>query len=74
MLSIILIASCNSAPIYNVETYIVGFNDGTFVTVQAYTCTSREDSYELRNLDGNQFFDKEQVKFIYIKNDKESEN
>jgi len=74
MLSILLIASCNSARIYDVETYIVAFKDGTFVTVDAYNCMSHEDSYELRNLDGNQFFDKEQVKFIYIKNDKESEN
>lgn len=74
MLSILLIASCNSARIYDAEAYIVAFKDGTFVTVTAYDCVSHKDSYELRNLDGSQFFNKDQVKFIYIKNDKESEN
>ena len=68
VLSILLMVSCDSAYIYTGETHIVAFKDGTFVTVDAYDCRSHKNSYELRKINGKQFFNKEQVEFIYIKN------
>ena len=70
MLSIFLIASCNSARIYDNETYIIGFHDGIYIECVGYSVdVGLGNEYIVKNLDGNQFFDKSKVKFIYIKTD-----
>lgn len=70
MLSIFLIASCNSARIYDTETYIIGFQDGTYIECVGYSVeVGLSNEYIVKNLDGNQFFDKSKVKFIYMKTD-----
>lgn len=70
---VILVISCNSARIYDEETYIVGFNDGTYIECIGYDIkyAGGNDMF-IKTLDGQQFFDKSQVKFIYIKRDKDS--
>ena len=70
MLSIFLIASCNSARIYDTETYIIGFHDGTYIECVGYSVeVGLGNEYIVKNLNGNQFFDKSKVKFIYMKTD-----
>lgn len=71
--TILLIVSCNSARIYDRETYIVGFNDGTYIECVGYDVSVGYDNeYIIKSLDGHQFFDKSKVKFIYIKNEDEN--
>lgn len=70
MLSILLIVSCHSAKIYDQETYIIGFHDGTYIECVGYSVeVGLSNEYIVKNLDGNQFFDKSKVKFIYMKTD-----
>lgn len=71
--TILLIVSCNSARIYDHETYIIGFNNGTYIECVGYDVSVGYDNeYIIKSLDGHQFFDKSQVKFIYIKRDKDN--
>lgn len=68
--TILLIVSCNSARIYDTETYIIGFHDGTYIECVGYSVdVGLDNEYIVKNLDGNQFFDKSKVKFIYMKTD-----
>ena len=56
MLSIFLIASCNSARIYDTETYIIGFHDGTYIECVGYSvevglgneCLLNKNSFSLQ--------------------------
>ena len=64
MLSIFLIASCNSAKVYDQETYIIGFHDGTYIECVGYSVeVGLGNEYIVKNLD------KSKVKFIYMKTD-----
>lgn len=75
MLSILLIASCNSTRMYDTKTCIIGFYDGTYIECVGYSVEiGLGDEYIVKNINGNQFFDKSKVKFIYIKTDNGNKN
>lgn len=68
----LIMTSCGE-PMEN--TYLIGFNDGTYIEIVADNCSYNEfcHTYNFKSSHGNQFIPRDNVKFIYIKRDGEFE-